>query len=101
MTELIDRAEADRGMSATDCDQSRDRRKGSQVTNHQPIVPQGILNVNLKAKDIDNVKWVAKHLIMNLEILAALDKTDPRYEVYKEAVLKDTHNIDFHVQTVL
>jgi hypothetical protein len=38
---------------------------------------------------------------MNLEVLAALDKTDPRYEVYKEAVLKDTHNIDLHVQTVL
>ena len=57
--------------------------------------------MNLKAKDIDNAKWVAKHLIMNLEILAALDNTNPRYEVYKEAVLKDTHSIDLHVQTVL
>ena len=57
--------------------------------------------MNLKAKNIDNAKWVAKHLIMNLEILAALDKTDPRYKVYKEAALKDRHNIDFYLQTVL
>jgi hypothetical protein len=57
--------------------------------------------VNLKAKDIDNAKWMAKHLIMNLEILAALDKADPLYKVYKEAALKDKHNIDLHLQTVL
>jgi hypothetical protein len=57
--------------------------------------------VNLQAKNIDNAKWVAKRLIMNLEILAALDKTDPRYEVYKEAALKDKDNIDSHLQTVL
>jgi hypothetical protein len=57
--------------------------------------------VNLKAKNIDNAKWVAKHLIMNLEIFAALDKADPRYEVYKEAALKDKDNIDFYLQTVL
>jgi len=47
--------------------------------------------VNLKAKNIENAKWLAKHLIMNLEILAALDRADPRYEVYKEAALKDKH----------
>ena len=63
--------------------------------------PPGILNVNLKVKNIDNAKWVAKHLIMNLEILAALDKTDPLYEVYKEADQKDKHNIDFYLQSVL
>ena len=57
--------------------------------------------MNVKTKSIDNAKWLAKHLIMNLEILAALDNTNPRYEVYKEAVLKDTHSIDLHVQTVL
>ena len=57
--------------------------------------------MNLQAKNIDNAKWVAKRLIMNLEILAALDKTDPRYEVYKEAALKDKDNIDSHLQTVL
>jgi hypothetical protein len=57
--------------------------------------------VNRQAKNIDNAKWVAKRLIMNLEILAALDKTDPRYEVYKEAALKDKDNIDSHLQTVL
>ena len=43
--------------------------------------------MNLKAKSIDNAKWMAKHLLMNLEILAALDKTDPGYEAYKEAAL--------------
>ena len=63
--------------------------------------PPGILNVNLKVKNIDNAKWVAKHLIMNLEILAALDKNDPLYEVYKEAAQKDKHNIDFYLQSVL
>jgi hypothetical protein len=57
--------------------------------------------VNLKAKNIDNAKWSAKHLIMNLKILAALDKTDPRYEVYKEAALMDKDNIDLYLQTVL
>jgi len=57
--------------------------------------------MNPQAKNIDNAKWVAKRLIMNLEILAALDKTDPRYEVYKEAALKDKDNIDSHLQTVL
>jgi hypothetical protein len=57
--------------------------------------------VNLQAKNIDNAKWVAKRLIMNLEILAALDKSDPRYEVYKDAALEDKHNIDLHLQSVL
>ena len=57
--------------------------------------------MNLKAKNIENAKWLAKHLIMNLEILAALDKTDPRYEVYKEAALRDKDNIDLYLKTVL
>ena len=57
--------------------------------------------MNLTAKNIDNAKWLAKHLIMNLEILAALDKTDPRYEVYKKAALMDKDNIDLYLQTVL
>ncbi len=33
---------------------------------------------------------------MNLEILVALDKIDPRYE---EAALKDKHSIDLCLQT--
>ena len=57
--------------------------------------------MNLTAKDIDNAKLVAKHLIMNLEILAALDKTDPRYEVYKQAALKAKHSVDLCLQAVL
>ena len=57
--------------------------------------------MNLKAKNIDNAKWLAKHLIMNLEILAALDTTDPRYEVYKETALRDKDNIDLYLKTVL
>ena len=57
--------------------------------------------MNLKAKNIENAKWLAKHLIMNLEILAALDRADPRYEVYKEAALKDKHSFDLYLQTVL
>ena len=56
--------------------------------------------MNLKAKNIDNAKWLAKHLIMNLEILAALDKTDARYEVYKETALRDKDNIDLYLKTV-
>ena len=71
------------------------------VASHQPNLPLGILNVNLKAKNIDNAKWLAKHLIMNLEILAALDKTDPRYEVYKESAHRDKDNIDLYLRTVL
>jgi len=57
--------------------------------------------MNTNAKNIDNVKWSAKHLITNLEILAALDKTDPRYELYKEAALKAKHKVDLHLQTLL
>ena len=57
--------------------------------------------MNLKAKNIDNAKWMAKHLIMNLEILAALDQTDSRYEVYKDAALRDKDNIDLYLKTVL
>ena len=57
--------------------------------------------MNLKAKNIDNAKWLAKHLIMNLEILAALDKTDPRYEVYKETAHRDKDNIDLYLRTAL
>jgi hypothetical protein len=57
--------------------------------------------VNVKTKSIDNAKWLAKHLIMNLEILTGLDKTDPFYEVYKEAALKDMHSLDLYLQTVL
>ena len=56
--------------------------------------------MNLKAKNIDNAKWLAKHLIMNLEILVALDKTDPRYEVYKETAHRDKDNIDLYLKTV-
>jgi hypothetical protein len=37
---------------------------------------------------------------MNLEILAALDTTDPRYEVYKETALRDKDNIDLYLKTV-
>ena len=57
--------------------------------------------MKLKVKNVDNAKWVAKHLIINLEILAALDRTDPRYEVYKEAALRDKDNIDLYLKTVL
>jgi hypothetical protein len=57
--------------------------------------------VNVKTKNIDNAKWLSKHLIINLEILAALDKTDPFYEVYKEAALKAKHSLDLYLQTVL
>ena len=57
--------------------------------------------MNVKTKSIDNAKWLAKHLIMNLEILAGLDKADPFYEVYKEAALKDKHSLDLYLQTVL
>ena len=56
--------------------------------------------MNLKAKNTDNAKWLAKHLIMNLEILAALDKTDPHYEIYKETALRDKDNIDLYLKTV-
>jgi hypothetical protein len=38
---------------------------------------------------------------MNLENLAALDKTDPRYELCKEAALRDKNNIDLYLKTVL
>ena len=57
--------------------------------------------MKLKVKNVDDAKWVAKHLIINLEILAALDRTDPRYEVYKEAALRDKDNIDLYLRTVL
>ena len=57
--------------------------------------------MNVKTKNIDNAKWLVKHLIMNLEILTGLDKTDPFYEVYKEAALKDKHSLDLYLQTVL
>jgi len=77
------------------------KREGSQVSGHQPALLPESLNVNLKAKNVDNVKWAAKQLIRNLEILAALDKTDPRYEIYREAALQDKHNIDLHLEGVL
>jgi len=57
--------------------------------------------VNRKTKNIDNAKWLAKHLIMNLEILAALDKSDPLYEVYKKAAFKDKHSLDLNLQSFL
>src|SRR4029077_16812839 len=79
----------------------RDRENNMNKSRDRHQDPPRILNVKLKAKDIDNARWVTKHLIMNLEILAALDKTDPRYEVYKEAALKDKHNIDLFLQIVL
>jgi hypothetical protein len=71
------------------------------VESHEPIVSPGILNVNLKAKNIGDAKWVAKHLMMNLEILAALDRTDFRYQVYKVNALRDKDNIDLYLKTVL
>ncbi len=57
--------------------------------------------MNRKTKNIDNAKWLAKHLIMNLEILAALDKSDPLYEVYKKAAFKDKHSLDLNLQSFL
>ena len=80
---------------------NRTNHEGKGKTGRQQLSPPEILNVNLKAKNIDHAKWAAKHLIRNLEILAALEKTDPRYEVYKEAALKDKHNVDLYLQTVL
>jgi|ERR1700751_2207072 hypothetical protein len=46
------------------------------------------LECERKNQNIDNAKWLAKRLIINLEILAALDKADPLYEVYKKAALR-------------
>ena len=57
--------------------------------------------MNLQVRNLDNVKWATKHLIVNLEILAALDETDPRYEVYKQAALKAKHSVDLCLQAVL